>query len=53
MIDFDYYEEYLTSISNKILMAGLRKPNFHSINICRLMESQPCEKISRRKTDSN
>ena len=54
MIDFDYYKEYLTSISKKfIIMAVLRKANFHSVEIYRLMKDQSCQERSRRKTDSN
>ena len=35
------------------IMAVLRKANFHSVDICRLMKNQSCKKRSRRKTDSN
>ena len=34
-------------------MAVLRKPNFHSVDICIVMKKQSCKKRSRRKTDSN
>ena len=33
IMDFDYYEEYLTSISSKKLLF-LKKWNFHSFDIC-------------------
>ena len=54
-MDFDYYvcgtfNEY---IKQNIVMAVLRKANFHSVGICRLMKNQSCKKRSRRKTDSN
>ena len=52
MMDFDYCEEYLTSISNKMLL-WLRKANFHSLDICKLMKNQSCKKRSSRKPDSN
>ena len=32
---------------------ALRKANFHSVDICRLMKNQSCKKRSRSKTDSN
>ena len=41
MWDFDYCEEYLRSISNKILLftvAVLRKASSHSVVICRLIK---------------
>ena len=38
-MDFDYCEEYLTSISNKILfMPVLREMHSHSVVICRLIK---------------
>ena len=41
MWDFDYCEEYLRSISNKILLftvAVLRKASSHSVVTCRLIK---------------
>ena len=41
MWDLDYCEEYLRSISNKILLftvAVLRKASSHSVVICRLIK---------------
>ena len=39
MLDFDYCEEYLRSVSNKILiMAAIRKANSHSVVIFRLIK---------------
>ena len=40
-------------IKQNIIMAVLRKANFDSVGICRLMKNQACKKGSRRKTDSN
>ena len=37
MIDFDYCEEYLRSISN-IIMAVLRKAHSNPVVICRLIK---------------
>ena len=47
-MDFDYYEEYLISISAKIF-AKLRKANFHSVDICTLMRNQSCKKKIKEK----
>ena len=44
------FNEY---IKQNIIMAVLRKANFHSVDICRLMKNQSCKKSPRRKTDSN
>ena len=50
MMDFDYCEEYLLSISKQsIIMVVLRKTNFHSVDICRLMKNQSCKKSQREK----
>ena len=39
MWDFDYCEQYLRSVSNKILiMIAIRKANSHSVVICRLIK---------------
>ena len=40
-------------IKENIIMAVLRRANFHSVDICRLMKNKSCEKRSRRKSDSN
>ena len=53
MLDFDYYEEYLTNIKQNIIMPVLRKANFHSVDICRFMKNQSCKRRSRRKAKSN
>ena len=38
---FDYYEKYLRSISNKVLLLEcLIKTNSHSVDICRLIRNQ-------------
>ena len=54
MTDFDYCEEYLRSISNKISLwqAVLRKAHSYSVVICRLIKKNAKED-QRRKTDSN
>ena len=44
------FNEY---VKRNIIMAVLRKANFHSVDICRLMKNQSCKKRLRRKTDSN
>ena len=44
------FNEY---IKQNVIMAMLRKANFHSVDIYRLMKNQSCKKRSRRKTDSN
>ena len=38
------FNEY---IKQNIIMAVLRKANFHSVDICRLMKNQSCKKRSR------
>ena len=44
------FNEY---VKRNIIMAVLRKANFHSVDIRRLMKNQSCKKRLRRKTDSN
>ena len=41
-MNFDYYEDYLTSmfILKKIIMSVLRKINYYSADTCRLMKNQ-------------
>ena len=45
----DEFNEYM---KQNIITAVLRKANFHSVYICRLMKNQSCKKRSRRITDS-
>ena len=40
-------------IKQNIIMAVLRKANFDSVGICRLMKNQACKKRSRIESDSN
>ena len=41
MMDFDYYDEYFNKyIKQNIVMTMLRKANFHSVEICRLMKNR-------------
>ena len=35
-------------IEQNIIMVELRKSNFHSVDICRLMKNQSCKKKSRK-----
>ena len=55
LMDFDYYQEYLVNINEyikqSIIMTVLRKANSDSVEICRLMKNQYCERRSRRKSD--
>ena len=44
------FNEY---IKQNIIMAVLRKTNFHSVDICRFMKNQACKIKSMKKTDSN
>ena len=44
------FKEY---IKQTIIIAELRKGNFHSGDICRLIKNQFCKKGSMRETDSN
>ena len=44
------FNEY---IKQNIIMKELRKANFHSVDICRLMKNHSCKNRSRRKTGSN
>ena len=51
MIDFDYYEEYLTIVSKKYYYGSVKKKvNFDAVDICRLMKNQKCKRRSRKKT---
>ena len=43
------FNEYM---KQNIIMAVLRKENFNSVDICRVMKNQSSKK-SKRKTDSN
>ena len=40
-------------IKQNIIIAQLRKPNFHSADICTFIKNPSCKKGSRTKTDSN
>ena len=41
MMDFDYYDEYFNKyIKQNIVMTMLRKANFYSVEICRLMKNR-------------
>ena len=41
MMNFDYYDEYFNKyIKQNIVMTMLRKANFHSVEICRLMKNR-------------
>ena len=49
-MDFDYYRNIFNQyIYQNIIMAVLRKANFHLVDIWRMMKNQSCKRRLRRK----